>query len=127
MCDKENNAFLTSAECLPPNSNSGNLVLKGKRHKNVYKVDIISLQEENLTCLSVINDISLLWHKRIGHDSFSHLNKLVMKDLVHWMPKIKISEAIVCDAYAKGKYVKPSLEPKKIVDTEDANEENTTD
>jgi len=78
-------------------------VLRGKRHKNVYKVCISSFPQNNLTCLSALNDNILLWHKRLGHASFSLLNKLVSNDLVVGLPTIKYNDGKVCDACAKGK------------------------
>ncbi|XP_070047490.1 uncharacterized protein [Nicotiana tomentosiformis] len=35
----------------------------------------------DLSCLSVVDDDSELWHRRMGHASFTLLNKLVKKDL----------------------------------------------
>jgi len=99
------------------NMNTGDLVLRGKRHKNVYKVCISSLPQNNLTCLSALNDDILLWHKRLGHASFSLLNKLVLKDLVVDLPTIKYNDGKVCDACAKGKQVKNSFKSKKIMST----------
>ncbi|XP_070026216.1 uncharacterized protein [Nicotiana sylvestris] len=54
---------------------------------------------------------------RLGHTSFSLLNKLVQKDLVHGLPKSKFKEHKVCDAYARGKHVKSSFKTKKDVST----------
>ena len=68
--------------CLVVNMNTGDVVLRGKRHKNVYKVCISFLPQNNLTCLSTLNDDIILWHKRLRHASLSLLNKLVSKNLV---------------------------------------------
>jgi len=64
-------------------------VLSGKRHKNVYKVCISSLPQNNLTYLSALNDDVMLWHKRLGHARLSLANKLVSKDLAVNLPSIK--------------------------------------
>ena len=85
-------------------------MLRGKRHKNVYNVCISSLSQNNLTYLSALNDDITLWHKRLGHVSLSLLNKLVSKDLVVGLPSIKYNDGKVCDACAKGKQVKNSLQ-----------------
>ena len=61
---------------------TGDIVLRGKQHKNVYKVCISSLPQNKLTCLSALNDDIMLWHKRLSHASLSLLNKLISKDLV---------------------------------------------
>jgi len=78
-------------------------VLRGKRYKNIYKVCISSLPQNNLTCLSALNDDEMLWHKRLGHTSLSLLNKLVSKDLVVGLPSIKLNDDKVCDSCAKEK------------------------
>ena len=82
LCDKDNLIVFSPNRCMVVNMNTGDLVLRGKRHKNVYKVCISSLPQNNLTCLSALNDDILLWHKRLGHASFSLLNTMVSKDLV---------------------------------------------
>jgi len=51
--------------------NTGDVVLRGKRHKNIYKVCISSLPQNNLTCLTALNDDVMLSHKRLGHATLS--------------------------------------------------------
>jgi len=82
LCDKDNLVVFSRKQCLVMNINTRDVVLTGKRRKNVYKVSILSLSQNNLTCLSAINDDVMLWHKILGHVSLSLLNKLVSKDLV---------------------------------------------
>ena len=65
--------------CLVVNMNIGDVVLREKRHKNFYKVCISFLPQNNLTCLSALNDDVMLWHKKLGHASLSLLNKLISK------------------------------------------------
>ncbi|XP_070025518.1 uncharacterized protein [Nicotiana sylvestris] len=84
ICDKENKVKFLSQSCTITNLKSGEVMLIAKRFKNIYVVDFDSLNDGDLTCLSVIDDIDL-WHKRLGHTSFSLLNKLVTKDLVREM------------------------------------------
>ena len=75
----------------------------GKRHNNVYKVCVLSLLQNYLTCLNALDDDVMLWHKRLGHTSLSLLNKLVSKDLVVGLPSIKYNDDKVYDACARGK------------------------
>jgi len=42
LCDKDNLVVFSSKQCLVVNINTGDVVLRGKRHKNVYKVCISS-------------------------------------------------------------------------------------
>ena len=64
ICDKgnRNNVLFTEKECRVTNSEAGNLVLLGKRHKNVYKAKIVDSKEDTLKCLSAVSDCSMLWH-----------------------------------------------------------------
>ncbi|XP_070029757.1 uncharacterized protein [Nicotiana sylvestris] len=59
--------------------------------------------ENKLTCLSMLDNDPLLWHKRLGHASLNQLNILVSKDLVTGLPNIKFKEDKVCEACARGK------------------------
>jgi len=117
LCDKDNLVVFTSNRCLAINMDTRDIVLRGKRHKNVYKVCISSLPQNNLTYLSALNDDKILWHKRLGHASLSLLNKLISKDLVVGIPTIKYDDGKVCDACPKGKQIKNSFKTKRYVST----------
>ena len=78
LCDKDNLVVFTLNRSLVVNMDTGDIVLRGKQHKNVYNVCISSLPQNTLTCLSALNDDAILWHKRLGHASLSLLNKLVL-------------------------------------------------
>ncbi|XP_019255262.1 PREDICTED: uncharacterized protein LOC109233861 [Nicotiana attenuata] len=54
---------------------------------------------------------------RLDHVSFTLLNKLVKKDLVHGLPKSRFKDHRVCDACIKGKQVRSSFKLKKEVST----------
>jgi len=60
LCDKDNLVVFSPKQCLVVNINTGDVVLRGKRHKNVYKVCNFSLPQNNLTCLSALNDDVML-------------------------------------------------------------------
>jgi len=76
LCDKNNLVVFSLKRCLIVNMNTGDVVLRGKRYKNGYKVCISSLFQNNLTCLSALNDNVMLWHKKLSHVSLSLLNKI---------------------------------------------------
>ncbi|XP_070020196.1 uncharacterized protein [Nicotiana sylvestris] len=78
-------------------------IIGGKRVNNIYIVDMSTLSENELTCISVLDNDPLIWHKRLGHASLSQLIKLVSKDLVIGLPNIKFKEDKVCEACARGK------------------------
>lgn len=93
------------------------MVLRGKRHHNVYKASVTILPTNSLTCLSMQDDDPPLGHKRLGHASLSLLNKLVGKDLVIGLPSIKYQDDKVCDACAMGNQVKSSFKSKQFGST----------
>nr|XP_009615500.1 uncharacterized protein LOC104108221 [Nicotiana tomentosiformis] len=103
--------------CTITNLVTGEVVLVAKRYKNIYVADFESLQSGDMSCLKAVDDDAELWHRRLGHASFSLLNKLIQKDLVCGLPNSKFKEHKVCDAYARGKHVKSSFKPKKYVST----------
>ena len=90
---------------------------EGKQPNNVYKTCVLELPQNHLTCLSVLDDDIMLWHKRLGHASLSLLNKLVSKGLVVGLPSIKYNDDKVCDACAKEKQTRIACKSKKYVST----------
>ncbi|XP_021719011.1 uncharacterized protein LOC110686710 [Chenopodium quinoa] len=80
---KGNSVSFTSDSCNIINNKSGKVVLEGTRRGNTYTVDLNLIPRNNLTCLSVVEDDPLLWHKRFGHASFSLLDKLRENGMNH--------------------------------------------
>ncbi|XP_070029825.1 uncharacterized protein [Nicotiana sylvestris] len=117
ICDKGNKVEFLSKICTITDLVTGEVVLVAKRYKNIYVVDFESLQCGYLSCLKAIDDDAELWHRRLGHTSFSLLNKLIQKDLVHGLPMSKFKVQKICDACAKGKHVKSSFKSKRVVST----------
>jgi len=116
-CDKGNHVKFSLDQCLITNVNSGSVVLRRKRHNNVYKACVLSLFQNRLTCLSALDNDIMLWHKRLGHASLSLLNKLISKDLVVGLPSIKYDDDKVCDACVREKQVMTSFKSKNCVST----------
>ncbi|XP_070044931.1 uncharacterized protein [Nicotiana tomentosiformis] len=94
----EQNQFLSREDLKGGNVSFGN----GKKGKIIG----VGKEDNELTCLSVLDNDFLLWHKRLGHASLSQLNKLVSKDLVIGLPKIKFKKDKVCEACSRGKQKK---------------------
>ncbi|XP_070036121.1 uncharacterized protein [Nicotiana tomentosiformis] len=89
------------------------------KHITGSKNQFLSLEDlkgdNELTCLSVLDNDPLLWHKRLGDVSLSQLNKLVSKNLVIGLPNNKFKEDKVCEACARGKHVRSSFQSGKMV------------
>ena len=87
-------------------------ILTAFRSKNMYVAYLETSHGDDLTCLSAQNENVDLWHRRLGHVSSSLLNKLISKDLVRGLPKLKFCEKI-CDTCVKGKQIRSSFKSKK--------------
>ncbi|XP_060210774.1 uncharacterized protein LOC132637744 [Lycium barbarum] len=117
ICNRGNKVEFLSHVCTITNLKIGDVVLTAKRYKNIYAADFGSSDDGDLTCLSTVDDNTELWHKRLGHASFTLLNKLVAKDLVRGLPNVKFKDHKVCDECIKRKQVRTSFKPKKEVIT----------
>ena len=63
------------------------------------------------------NTVSWLWHRKLGHASFSVLNRLVKFNLVDSLPKINFIQHEICDACARGKQTRSIFKSKHVVST----------
>lgn len=117
ICDKGNELRFISASCTMTNIESGKVILIAKRWKNIDVAELSSIKDHDITCLSALEDDVELWHRRLGHVSPLLLNKLVSKDLVCRLPKLKFIDHKFCDACVKGNQVRSSFKPKKDVRT----------
>ncbi|XP_075082507.1 uncharacterized protein LOC142166857 [Nicotiana tabacum] len=117
ICDKGNKVEFMSKVYTVTNIVTGEVVLVAKRYKNIYVVDFESLQNGDLNCLSVIDNDAELCHRRLGHASFTLMNKLVKTDLVRGLPKSNFKNQKVCYACVKGKQAISSFKPKREVKT----------
>jgi len=72
-------------QCLVVNINTGDVVLRGKQHKNVYKVSILSLPQNHLTCSNILD--VMLWHQSLGYAIFMLVSKriLCVEESVHML------------------------------------------
>ncbi|XP_070025686.1 structural maintenance of chromosomes protein 3-like [Nicotiana sylvestris] len=100
ICDKGNKVEFLSKICTVTNLVTGEVVLVAKIYKNIYVTNFASLQSGDLSCLKAIDYDAELWHRRLGHTSFSLLNKLIQKDLSMVCP---------CQSSKYRKFVMPVL------------------
>ena len=78
-------------------------------------IDLRDISLNNAQCIVTLSEDSWLWHIRLAHANFDLLNKIVAKDLVIGLPKIKISKDHLCDACQKGKQTMASFKFEKFV------------
>jgi len=111
LCDKGYQVTFKTNYCEICLPNSKEVVLIGKRINNVYLLDISS--PTSIGFLLSKDDESWLWHRRIAHIHMHHLNKLISKDLVIGLPKLKFEKDHLCETCQKGKQIKHSFKLKK--------------
>ena len=106
ICDKGNEVKFTSEKCTVVSLTTNKVILTAHRSKNMYVANLEISHGDDLTCLSAQNENADLWHRRLGHVSSSLLNKLISKDLVRGLPKMKFAENKICEACVKGKQIR---------------------
>src|SRR5699024_7494402 len=114
LCDKGYLVSFDFHKCVIENEHDRNIKHIGYRKNNVYMIDLNQKQNHDQCFLSKDDD-PWLWHKRIAHINMEHLNKLISKDLVIGLPKLKFEKDRLCDACQKGKQVRVSFKSKNIV------------
>ena len=62
-------------------------------------------------------EISWLWHRRLGHASMDLMSKMVKKNLVKGLPKVNYERNRLCDACQLGKQTRNTFKPKNLVPT----------
>ncbi|GKB27244.1 putative ribonuclease H-like domain-containing protein, partial [Tanacetum coccineum] len=112
--------LFTETECLVvspdfkmPNENQ--ILLKVPRQNNMYSFDMKTPGlTKDYACLiaKATSDESKLWHRRLGHINFKHLNKLVKGNLVRGLPSKVFRNDHTCVACQKGKQHKASCKAK---------------
>ncbi|KAJ9561147.1 hypothetical protein OSB04_006307 [Centaurea solstitialis] len=80
------------------NDEDGNVVLSARRNDNLYS--------------TASKEDSWLWHRRLCHQNFKDMNKLVSKRLVSGLPETRLSKDTLCPACEQGKMKRSSHPPK---------------
>jgi len=117
FCDNGFTITFNTRCCVIEHNDDKDVMFKGLRFNNVYVLDLDDVSSSGAKCLIAKNDDSWLWHRRHSHVHFDLLNKIVSKDLVVGLPKIKFEKDRLCDACQKGKQTRVSFKPKKVVST----------
>ncbi|XP_015075493.1 uncharacterized protein LOC107019547 [Solanum pennellii] len=116
ISDKGNEVKFTSEKCTVANLTTKKVILIAFRSKNMYVANLETSNGDDLTCLSAQNENVDLWPRRLGHVSSSLLmNKLISKDMVLGLPKLKFCENKIYEACVKEKQISSSFKSKKQV------------
>jgi len=107
LCDKGYQVIFKTNSCEICLPNSKEVMLIGKRINNVYLLNIYS--PCSIGCLLSKHDESWLWHRRIAHIHMNHLKKLISKDLVIGLPKLKFETTFMKHVKRGNKLKIPSI------------------
>ena len=120
--DKGNWVIFDSEECLIVSKEdlqfdkeSIKAKIRAQKDGNCYTLDLKTSSSEN--CFLSKTEEGWLWHKRLAHVNLNQLEKLVRKELVIGLPKLKFKDGMICDACQKGKQTKTSFKTKKEIST----------
>ena len=101
LCDRGYKVSFESSLYIVTNSFDNSTIFIKNRQGNIYMIDLNDITFINHYLVAnnaQSNELSWLWHKRLGHASFYLINKLIRKDLVVGIPHISFNEDKICDA-----------------------------
>lgn len=109
MCDQGNEVVFWSKECVVHELDTRNAIIKGTRTlSNLY---ILKGGQEK--CYLGKAEENWLWHKRLGHLSFSQISKWSRLKVVHDLPIITIPESTICKSRQFGKKTRAQFNAKE--------------
>ena len=113
FCDNGFTITFNSHSCIIEHNDDNEIMFKGLRVDNVYVLDLDDVSLSGAKLLMTKNEDSWLWHRRRSHVHFDLLNKVLFKDLIIDLPKMKFEKDKLCDACQKGKQPRVSFKQKK--------------
>ncbi|GJY39204.1 retrovirus-related pol polyprotein from transposon TNT 1-94 [Tanacetum coccineum] len=113
ICD--NNCRVTFSEHDSEITKDGKVIGRSIRKKGLYVMKLGNKPKDQI-CLAMIDENSMLWHRRLGHANMRLIQSLASKELVRNLPKVKFDQHF-CDACKIGKQAHASHKAKNIVST----------
>eukprot|EP00253_Pinus_taeda_P012822 PITA_12822 len=92
MCDQGTEVIFRSNGCIVREVDTGKTMIRGIRTPN----NLYVLKGEHQQCYLSKNDEHWLWHKRLGHLSFSQIRKACRYQAVRDLPDIRILDNKIC-------------------------------
>eukprot|EP00253_Pinus_taeda_P027919 PITA_27919 len=109
MCDNGTEVIFRSDGCSVRDIDTGKAVIKGKRTPN----NLYIFEEGEQQCYLSKNDEHWLWHRRLGHLSFSKIRKACKYQAVCGLPDIKILDNTMCKSCQFGKQTRTNFLEKE--------------
>ncbi|KAK2970053.1 hypothetical protein RJ640_008914 [Escallonia rubra] len=116
LIDSGHKIHFEGDQCLISHASDGG-TLVGKRDGNIYTLSFDAFGTSRDICLPVPKNDIWLWHRRLGHVHMDLIKKLLSKELVIGLSKLKFVKDKVCDACQYGKQSKTSFQAKNVVST----------
>eukprot|EP00253_Pinus_taeda_P033563 PITA_33563 len=92
MCDQGTEVIFRSNGCRVRDLDTVEILIKGRRTPN----NLYIFEEGQQRCYLSKDDEHWLWHRRLGHLSFSQIRKACKYQAVRGLPNIKIPDNIIC-------------------------------
>ncbi|XP_057452263.1 uncharacterized protein LOC130744085 [Lotus japonicus] len=107
LCDLDLNVSFNKAGCKVTDENEEVIMIGVRSKDNCY---IWSPQNKALTsmCLMSKKDEVKLWHKKLGHLNPKSMKKVISKEAIRGLPRLKIEEDKVCGECQVGKQTQTS-------------------
>ena len=103
LCDKGNKVIFETAKCEVIDAKTNEVKFEGQRLNNLYIIDLKNTENRNLCLVANKSNPAWLWHRRLGHASFSVLRKLSQLQLVKGLPNLKFQDEGICGDCVLGK------------------------
>ncbi|GJY78696.1 retrovirus-related pol polyprotein from transposon TNT 1-94, partial [Tanacetum coccineum] len=113
ICD--NKCRVTFSEHDSEITKNGKVIGRGIRKKGLYVMKLGNKPNDQI-CLTMIDENSTLWHRRLGHVNMHLIQLLASKDLVRNLPKLKFDQHF-CDACKIGKQAHANHKANNVVST----------
>ncbi|GJV27037.1 retrovirus-related pol polyprotein from transposon TNT 1-94 [Tanacetum coccineum] len=113
ICD--NKCRVTFSEHDSEITKDGKVIGRGIRKKGLYVMKL-GYKLKDKICLAMIDENSMLWHRRLGHANMHLIQSLASKELIRNLPKPKFDQHF-CDACKIGKQAHASHKAKNLVST----------
>ncbi|GJR22331.1 retrovirus-related pol polyprotein from transposon TNT 1-94 [Tanacetum coccineum] len=113
ICD--NKCRVTFSEHDSEITKDGKVIGRGIRKKGLYVMKLGNKPKDQI-CLTMIDENSTLWHRRLGHANMRLIQSLASKELVRNSPKLKFDQHF-CDACKIGKQAHARHKAKNVVST----------
>ena len=91
MCNQGTEVVFSSKECVVCDLDTGKKIIKG----NITPSNLYVLKNCKEQCYMSKSSENWLWHRRLGHLSFSQINKSSRLKAIHDLPNITLPESTI--------------------------------